>query len=88
MALDNRHENKIRMYEIHDKFYEIYDNIGKLNEITIEEWDNICAIENEFFELYIWFEHYKCTDSDLKRANELCEWLVDKYNQNVCYKPN
>ena len=84
--------NKIHMQEIHDKFYEIYDNIHKLNGKIEENCDTIYAIENEFFELYIWFEHYKCTDSDLKRANELCEWLVDKYNkinnQNACCKHN
>lgn len=75
--LDDKCSNKIRMHELHDKFYELYD---KFHE-QCDTLDTCNDIENNFFEVYIWFVHYNCTDYDLKYALELYDNLVYEYEQ-------
>lgn len=69
--------NKISMGEIHDKFCELYDKMTECN-YNVHDIDDI---RNDFYEVYNWFVHYGCQDSDLKQAEELYNSLVYKYEQ-------
>jgi hypothetical protein len=70
--------NKISMGELHDKFYELCD---KMTAECDARSHDLRDTENDFSEVYNWFVHYGCQDADLKRAEELYDYLVYKYEQ-------
>lgn len=78
LILDDQYPNKVSMKELHDKFYELYDKLTECGDVCKCD---VHDIANDFYEVYIWFVHYGCQDDDLKRAEELYDYLVYKYKQ-------
>jgi hypothetical protein len=70
----NQDTNRKRMKELHDKFYELYDNL-------VERGVNFYDVSEEFYELYIWFEYYNCVTSDLEKAQELYDVMVSSVKE-------
>lgn len=63
-------DNKICMNELHDKFYELYDDL-------VERGVKFCDVSDEFHEIYSWFVHYGCQSDDLKRAQDLYDAMAN-----------
>jgi hypothetical protein len=60
---------KMCMKELHDKFYELYDDL-------VARGVSFHDVSEEFSELYIWFVHYNCQSDDLERAQELYDVMM------------